>query len=822
VLRRAGARLSARRPLPWSWWLPALASGLLVGQTVAGAGDLPARLLIVAAALAAPAARVLHRAAATAALLATVAASVGVAQVAWWQRARERHAAALPASTGLVRGRVREVRSRAAQNGTTRVALELVATDDQDGLARGERFRLTVWSSRRRWRVGDLVGVRTALRPPRGFCNGGDDGYARAMWRAGVLAVAAVASDRQLSVDPGEASLSDPYAQLAAARGAIGDAIARAVPGDDERAVLRALVIGDQSEIGDELRRAYARTGTAHVLSVSGLHIALVAMTAYALLHALLVRWPRLALRVLVARVAAGAALVPTAFYALLSGGAVATLRSLVMGGLGLGAVVLLRRSHVWTALAAAALLLAAADPDVAGDVSFQLSFASVRALVVAGQRFEAWRDAGERPWLGRHRLLGRALGLLLAAIVASSAASLVTAPITAYHFGSVALIGVFANLVIVPWVGGAVLLLVLAGAALLPLSASAASVLLWSAGVLLHPANQLVEQLGAWRWAALDLVLASPAQVLALVALGAALLLPAGSARHAAIALAAALALVVVGETIARRGEPQLVVHFLDVGQGDATLLELPASARGLVVDGGGLGGSFDTGERVLLPALRRAGLSRLSAVALTHPERDHYGGLTAVVRALAVQELWSNGRDAPGVGYRELIAALRSRGVVRRDLVDGDQPLPAGADGQIQVLHPPRGGPDRRGNDASLVLRLDYGAIRVLLTGDAEAAAERSLLRRGDDPGAGVVKVGHHGSRTSSTQELLLATRPSLAVAMLGERNRFGFPAPEVRARYEALGAAWLETDGDGAVAVASDGQLARVTSCRGRVAQ
>src|SRR5262249_20878620 len=148
-------------------------------------------------------------------------------------------------------------------------------------------------------------------------------------------------------------------------------------------------------------------------------------------------------------------------------------------------------------------------------------------------------------------------------------------------------------------------------------------------------------------------------------------------------------------------------------------------------------------------------------------------------------------------------------------------DVPLPAGADGQIQVLHPPRAAASRRGNDASLVLRLGYGATRLLLTGDAEAAAEGAMLRRGDDPGAVLVKVGHHGSRTSSTRPFLLAARPSLAVAMLGERNRFGFPAPEVRARYEALGTAWLETDRDGAVEVASDGQLVQVTTCRAAAA-
>ena len=151
------------------------------------------------------------------------------------------------------------------------------------------------------------------------------------------------------------------------------------------------------------------------------------------------------------------------------------------------------------------------------------------------------------------------------------------------------------------------------------------------------------------------------------------------------------------------------------------------------------------------------------------------------------------------------------------RRDLVAGDRPLATGRDGALRVLHPPGTARDSRGNDASLVLLLDYGATSLLLTGDLEARAEASLLRRTGDPSATIVKVPHHGSRTSSTQALLAAARPGVAVAMLGADNRFGFPAPEVRARYRSVGAAWRQTDRDGAVAIVSDGQLERVTTCR-----
>jgi competence protein ComEC len=213
----------------------------------------------------------------------------------------------------------------------------------------------------------------------------------------------------------------------------------------------------------------------------------------------------------------------------------------------------------------------------------------------------------------------------------------------------------------------------------------------------------------------------------------------------------------------------------------------------------------------------LWRTGASTVAAVALSHPERDHYGGLTAVLRKVPVAEFWSNGRDSSSAGFRVLLDTLGERGSVRRDLAAADVALAAGPDGAIGVLHPPRAARDGGANDTSLVLLLRYGATRVLLTGDIEAPAEASLLRRGEDVTATIVKVPHHGSRTSSTRPLLAASRPGVAVAMLGANNRFGFPATEVRDRYLGLGAAWRESDRDGAIAVVSDGQLERVTTCR-----
>lgn len=806
--------LSARRPLAWRWWLPACAFGVVLGQPLGDLGSRP-MLLAVAAGAAAPSILYVHRALGTASVLATSTAALGALQAWHQERARAARAAQLPRGAAALGGRVVGVRPHRARAGAAGVSLDVRLTEASPGFKRGETIRLAIWKTAREWLVGDQIAVRAATRAPRGFCNGGGDGYARVTWRQGVVAVAAVSDDRAVRVGPWNSGAADLQAGLAAVRRAIARALADAVPALSQRSVLAALIYGDQSAIPAELRAAYARTGTAHVLSVSGLHIAVVAATAFGALRWLMVRCAWLALRCLVVRWAAVVAVLPATAYALLSGGAVATLRALAMGALGLGAVALVRRPDVWSALAAAALLLCLSDPGVAAEASFQLSFAAVAALVVAGRRFASWRASTGSAWLDPVRPIGRAGALVAGAVVAALAAGIATGPITAYHFGSVALLGVVANLVVVPLVGWLALLLGLTGAALLPVWRDAAAALLGLAAATIEPGNDLVEWLAGMRGAAVDVALPSAVHVVAVLVLAAACLLPAGWRRRAALALALAV-LLAIG-SVRRLGDwiaPRLVVRFLDVGQGDAILLS-SALGEGILVDAGGLGGAYDPGARVVVPALRRSGVSELALMVLSHPDHDHHGGLAAVARTIGVDEFWSSGQRSASAGYRSLAALLDGQSVAQRAVRRGAlHPLASGA--ELLVLHPDQAGRTRSRNDASVVIQVAFGASRLLLTGDVEAAGEIELVRGGDIAST-VVKVAHHGSRTSSSRSFVARSRPALAIALLGADNRFGFPAPEVRRRYADLGAAWLQTDRTGEVVVSSDGQLEVVSSCR-----
>jgi competence protein ComEC len=261
--------------------------------------------------------------------------------------------------------------------------------------------------------------------------------------------------------------------------------------------------------------------------------------------------------------------------------------------------------------------------------------------------------------------------------------------------------------------------------------------------------------------------------------------------------------------------GDGRLRITFLDVGQGDAILVELPEGRR-LLVDGGPAGaGRLDVGERVVAPYLWNRPAARVDVVAVTHSDTDHSGGLRAVLTRFRVGELWENGRW--GAGSEETLRAAERSGACRRTLVAGQRIWLGSA--LVTVLNPdgtlPLDEPAPDGeNEQSLVLRLDWRGFSLLLTGDLGRPGEERVLASHAPVRALVLKVGHHGSRFSSTGEFLAATRPAVAVISVGARNPFRHPTPDALARLEAAGARIYRTDGDGAVILETDGASLWIT--------
>lgn len=280
---------------------------------------------------------------------------------------------------------------------------------------------------------------------------------------------------------------------------------------------------------------------------------------------------------------------------------------------------------------------------------------------------------------------------------------------------------------------------------------------------------------------------------------------------------MASLVAALLLAELAAiRAGAPldRLRITSLDVGQGDSTLIDFP-DGRSMLIDGGGLVGSpIDTGRAVLLPIHRARRRTRVDVAVLSHPHPDHYLGLASALPELEVGEFWDTGQgEAEGAGpeYHALLANLRARGIpiLRPDALCGRVRSFGAA--RIEVLAPcPEPTPFINANDNSFVLRISFGRHAALLTGDAERDAETELVRRfGPSLRSDLLKVGHHGSRTSSTPDFLATVGAPDAIVSCGIRNRFGHPHGEAMSALEAAGARILRTDRLGSILWETDGE-------------
>ncbi|HSN93231.1 MAG TPA: DNA internalization-related competence protein ComEC/Rec2 [Anaeromyxobacteraceae bacterium] len=638
--------------------------------------------------------------------------------------------------------------------------------------------------------LGDRVRIVARLELPPGPRNpGGRDA-------AFHLAARGVSFRATALYPPVRVAPPSPLATLERARARFAEATGVLPP--RERGVVRAIGTGDRGALDPATTLSFARSGLAHVLAVSGFHLVVVAFGLERMLRALLLRIEAIAGRWDARRISAAAAVPVAVVYALATGAQVPVLRAAVAALAVFAGALLDREPEPLNTLALGALALLAAEPGALLDPSLQLSFAAVAGLVLwAGPLRRALPVPRAAPGTWRARLVEP----LVAGACATAAASMATAPVLALHFRQVPLLGVLANVVGLP-VGSALTVAAALAAAAGALAPALATPFLLAAWPLASLLLALSDAAAAPSWGTLGVGSPGPAGAACALAL-AVLAGRAAGRRRVALAALAAACLVLPAEVrrLSARLRGGLEVTFLSVGQGDAALLRLPDGSAVLVDGGGSVDGSYDPGARDVLPLLRDLGVGRLAAVFVSHPHPDHALGLGAVAFSLPADYLFTNGD--PGHEAVRIALSPWPRPV---PLLPGDAWERAGVRFEVS-------GGERAGlgtNDASLVVRVRYGTTAFLFPGDVEARGEEAAVARGGLR-ADVVKVPHHGSRTSSSEAFVAAAAPRFAVVSLGRGNPWGFPHAEAIDRWRAAGAVVLRTD-EGAIRFLSDGRSIR----------
>ncbi len=628
-----------------------------------------------------------------------------------------------------------------------------VSDADAAGVA-GRRVRLSWYEAPVSPAAGERWQLVVRLRAPGGFAVPGAFDYEGWLFRHGIDGVGYV----RTSTTNRRVHAGAPAAWLDRLRGAVAERLRTALGPREATAIVTALVTGDRRGLSPDQWETLARTGTGHLMAISGLHVGLVAGAVFLGLSRCTRRATRLPRALRSRGFAAACALVAALAYALLAGFTLPTRRALVMAAFVLAAASVRRPlavSHSLSAALLGALLLAPLSPV---DPGFWLSFGAVAAIALGA--------AGRPQWSGP-LAFGRVQWAVTVGLM----------PVLAALFGQVSLVSPLANAVAIPLFSFAVVPLTLGGAMLNSVIPPVGQALLWLAAAGIDGLWTVLDALAAPEWVVAR-VPARPLLPVALAGAGVAWLIgPAGPVSRAA-ALLLLVPLAAWRPTMPPSGAFELAV--LDVGQGLAVLVTTRHHA--LLYDAGpAFRSGSDAGSVAVLPYLDARLARPPDMLMVSHGDTDHRGGASSVT---------SRYPDLAVVG----------------EAMPGARPCTAGEswswDGVVfEVLYPDHGG-GSDGNDGSCVLSVTAGSTRVLLPGDIEAGGEAALVASGRSLASGIVVVPHHGSATSSTAAFVAAVAPRYALVAAGHDNRWGHPRPEVVGRWRAAGARVLTTARSGTI--------------------
>ncbi|MFB3885033.1 MAG: DNA internalization-related competence protein ComEC/Rec2 [Thermodesulfobacteriota bacterium] len=585
--------------------------------------------------------------------------------------------------------------------------------------------------------------------------------------------------------------------------------------------ILKALVLGEQGDISEEVKEHFITTGIAHLLAISGDHLGIVALLSFSLLIWILKRSEFFLLSFSVKKLAAGLTIPSILLYTFIAGGGISIIRATVMVITFFLSILFNRERTLLHTLALAAFLILLVSPPSLFDVSFQLSFLSVLSILYLVPRIFKRLKKDEISLPSKESALQTVLKYTKLSLLVTAVAILGTAPFVALHFNRISLLGFITNLFFIPWVGFIIVPVSLIASVLSfvfhPLAAFFIHLNEWITMALL----KAVAFFASFPFASFYVSTPTPFEIILFYVLLFLMvhLQVRKRVRYLFLGVSVLLILVLVFWNLKGYLQKDLTLTFIDVGQGDSILIEFPKGKK-MLIDGGGLyEDRFDTGKNVIAPFLWKKKIRRIDYLVLTHPDPDHLKGLHFIASQFSIGQFWESGVRTDSKSYQQLEETLLRKRIERLSL--NESRLPRVIHGaQISFLNPSGRTTYNAGlsapsfsNNSSVVMMIQFKDVRVLLPGDIEKETEYRMLREGCLLKADILKIPHHGSLSSSSPYFLQRVNPTYAIMSVGQRNIGRLPHPEVIKRYRHLGAKIYRTDKQGAITVRTDGEKIKV---------
>lgn len=673
-----------------------------------------------------------------------------------------------------------------------------------------EKILLTVYSNGGDFMPGQRIRFPATLKNFNNFNNPGRYDYEEAMELRGFSCRASL-SDGRYIVPMGKDGFGLPLRIIEGLRRPVRDLLRETLSPRDQ-ALMRALILGEKQGINYELREPFNITGLGHVLAVSGLHIGLVAWLSFFLFKRLLSISYKLMLKRDIKKIAAAMTCVPVVAYVCLAGFQVSSQRAMIMIITYLFSILIGREKEIWSTLALAALMVLALDPNALFSISFQLSFLAVAGILwlapAIHQRITApFIDPGDK------KLFSRIYQYISGLIAVTLSAVIFLMPVTSFYFHRISVLSIPANLVIVPVLGIWILPLGLLSSVLIHIYPPAAGLLIELSSLGLNLMMDMIYFFSQFNWASFWVVTPNIFEMMLFYFL---IFFIFFIRRLSYAKIGLLFVLILISADISywlyqTRFNRHLKVTYLDVGQGNAALIQFPGKER-MLIDGGGFqSGSFDTGQMVVAPFLFHQKILRIDYLVLSHPHPDHLNGLVFIASHFKPKELWRNRDIVTNLLFEDLIKIVESENI--KTLYPSDLAMEREISGvKIELWHPspvekPRGlsSDGVYLNNNSLVLKLSYRGKSFLFPGDIEAAGEAEVIQRaGKALESDILLSPHHGSGSSSTGPFLQLVKPEICVISCGKSNRFGFPHNDVLKRLEHADCGIIRIDESGAVQV------------------